>query len=165
MGRPLGMRFDEVDHGHVVTSIQTRPDFSNPLGTVHGGITDTLPDSVVGCAVHTSLPAGVGYTTLKVKVIYVRAVQTNGETLTAAAPSSAPGRRAATAEARSSTDAASSSPTPPRPSTAPAENGCGWNGRAHRRTRDPRRRTSCFTSTTASSSAAERSLRKASRRP
>jgi uncharacterized protein (TIGR00369 family) len=55
-----------------------------PVRAVHGGIADTLPDSVVGCAVHTSLPAGVGYTALEVKVIYVRAVQTNGETLTAA---------------------------------------------------------------------------------
>jgi uncharacterized protein (TIGR00369 family) len=71
MERPLGMRFDEVDHGHVVISIQTRPDFSNLLGTVHGGIAAMLLDSVVGCAVHTTLPAGVGYTTLELKVNYV----------------------------------------------------------------------------------------------
>ncbi len=65
IGRLLGMRFDEVDHGRVVMSVDTRPDFANPLGTVHGGIPATLLDSVVGCAVHSTLPAGVGYTTLE----------------------------------------------------------------------------------------------------
>lgn len=100
IGRLLGMRFDEVDHGHVVMSVETRPDFSNPLGTVHGGIAATLLDSVVGCAVHTTLPAGVGYTTLELKVNYVRAVQTNGETLTATGSVIHVGRRTATAEGK-----------------------------------------------------------------
>ncbi|CCG01849.1 Thioesterase family protein [Blastococcus saxobsidens DD2] len=100
IGRLLGMRFDEVDHGHVVMSVKTRPDFSNPLGTVHGGIAATLLDSVVGCAVHTTLPAGVGYTTLELKVNYVRAVQTNGETLTATGSVIHVGRRTATAEGK-----------------------------------------------------------------
>ena len=100
IGRLLGMRFDEVDHGHVVMSVETRPDFSNPLGTVHGGIAATLLDSVVGCAVHTTLPAGVSYTTLELKVSYVRAVQTNGETLTATGSVIHVGRRTATAEGK-----------------------------------------------------------------
>lgn len=44
----------------------------NPLGTVHGGWFCTLLDSAVGCAVHTTLPAGKGYTTLEIKVNMVR---------------------------------------------------------------------------------------------
>ncbi|MGW5698017.1 PaaI family thioesterase, partial [Streptomyces asiaticus] len=59
IGRLLGMRFDEVDPGRVVVSLDTRPDFANPLGTVHGGIAATLLDSAMGCAVHTTLPAGL----------------------------------------------------------------------------------------------------------
>lgn len=100
IGRLLGMRFDEVDHGRVVMSVQTRPDFSNPLGTVHGGIAATLLDSVVGCAVHTMLPAGVSYTTLELKVNYVRAVQTNGQVITATGTIIHFGQRTATAEGR-----------------------------------------------------------------
>lgn len=100
IGRLLGMQFDEIEHGRVVISVQTRPDFANPLGTVHGGIAATLLDSVVGCAVHTTLPAGVGYTTLELKVNYVRAVQTSGVMLTATGTVIHAGRRVATAEGR-----------------------------------------------------------------
>lgn len=100
IGRLLGMHFDELEHGRVVISVQTRPDFANPLGIVHGGIAATLLDSVASCAVHTTLPAGVSYTTLELKVNYVRAVQTSGETLTATGTVIHAGRRVATAEGR-----------------------------------------------------------------
>lgn len=100
IGRLLGMRFDEVDHGRTVISLDTRPDFANPLGTVHGGIAATLLDSVMGCAVHTTLPAGVGYTTLELKVNYIRTAQTNGRVLTAEGTVIHAGRRTATAEGK-----------------------------------------------------------------
>jgi uncharacterized protein (TIGR00369 family) len=44
----------------------------NPLGTVHGGWFATLLDSAVGCAVHTTLPAGKAYTTAELKINIVR---------------------------------------------------------------------------------------------
>ncbi|MER6011941.1 PaaI family thioesterase [Streptomyces bluensis] len=100
IGRLLGMRFDEVDHGRIVISLDTRPDFANPLGTVHGGIAATLLDSVMACAVHTTLPAGVSYTTLELKVNYIRAARTDGQTLTAEGTVIHVGRRAATAEGK-----------------------------------------------------------------
>jgi uncharacterized protein (TIGR00369 family) len=100
IGRLLGMRFDEVEPGRVVISLDTRPDFANPLGTVHGGIAATLLDSVMGCAVHTTLAAGVGYTTLELKVNYIRAAQTDGRTLTAEGTVIHAGRRVATAEGK-----------------------------------------------------------------
>lgn len=100
IGRLLGMRFDDVEHGRVVISLDTRPDFANPLGTVHGGIAATLLDSVMGCAVHTTLAAGVGYTTLELKVNYIRAAQTDGRTLTAEGTVIHAGRRVATAEGK-----------------------------------------------------------------
>lgn len=46
----------------------------NPLGTVHGGWFATLLDSAVGCAIHTTLPAGRAYTTLELKINLVRAL-------------------------------------------------------------------------------------------
>ncbi len=46
----------------------------NPLGMVHGGLACTLLDSVVGCAGHTTLPAGVGYTSIDLNVSYLRPI-------------------------------------------------------------------------------------------
>ncbi|MFI2758921.1 PaaI family thioesterase [Streptomyces echinatus] len=100
IGRLLGMRFDEVAHGRIVISLDTRPDFANPLGTVHGGIAATLLDSAMGCAVHTTLPVGTGYTTLELKVNHIRAARTDGQTLTAEGTVIHAGRRTATAEGK-----------------------------------------------------------------
>jgi uncharacterized protein (TIGR00369 family) len=41
---------------------------------VHGGYAATLLDTVMGCAVHSSLKAGQGYTTLELKIAYQRAL-------------------------------------------------------------------------------------------
>ncbi|MFB6954781.1 PaaI family thioesterase [Streptomyces niveus] len=49
IGRLLGMTFDELEEGRVVLSLSTKPDFANPLGTVHGGIAATLLDSAARC--------------------------------------------------------------------------------------------------------------------
>lgn len=81
-------------------SLTTNPDFTNPLGTVHGGIAATLLDSVMGCAVHTMLPAGVGYTTLELKVNYIRAAKIDGLTLSAVGTTIHVGRTTATAEGK-----------------------------------------------------------------
>lgn len=98
--RLLGMRLDEVDPGRVVMSVTTQPDFANPLGTVHGGIAATLLDSVMGCAVHTQLEAGVAYTTLELKVNYIRAASLDGRQLSAEGTTIHVGGRTATAEGR-----------------------------------------------------------------
>ena len=100
IARLVGMRFDEVGHGSIVASLDTRPDFANPLGTVHGGIAATLLDTVMGCAVHTTLAAGVGYTTLELKINYVRPAHTGGQKLAGTGSVIHVGRRVATAEGR-----------------------------------------------------------------
>lgn len=46
----------------------------NPLGIVHGGLACTLLDTVVGCAAQTTLPAGVGYTSIDLSVSYLRPI-------------------------------------------------------------------------------------------
>ena len=68
----LGFAIDHVDEGNVVFSMDPRDEHTNPLGTVHGGIVTTLLDSAMGCAVHTTLPPGVMYTTLELKVNFLR---------------------------------------------------------------------------------------------
>ena len=69
----------------------------NPIGAVHGGLVCTLLDSVCGCAVHSTLPAGTGYTSVEIKVNYLRPVKA-GDELTAHGWVTKPGRRVAFAE-------------------------------------------------------------------
>ncbi|SHM38022.1 PaaI family thioesterase [Cryptosporangium aurantiacum] len=96
----LGMDIVEVEEGRVVFTVDAKPEFSNPLGTVHGGIHATLLDSAMGCAVHTTLPAGVGYTTLELKVNYVKAISLDAGTLSCVGQVIHVGGRVATAEGR-----------------------------------------------------------------
>lgn len=72
--RALGFSLTEVEVGRVV--FEYEPNFAhyNPLGSIHGGVAATLLDSVMGCCIHTTLKAGTGYTTLEIKVNYVRAM-------------------------------------------------------------------------------------------
>jgi uncharacterized protein (TIGR00369 family) len=100
IGRLLGMRMESVEPGQVVFSVTTTPDFSNPLGQVHGGICATLLDSAMGCAVHTQLEAGVGYGTVEMKLNYIRSVPTDGTVLTATGSVIHIGGRTAVAEGR-----------------------------------------------------------------
>jgi uncharacterized protein (TIGR00369 family) len=75
---PIGETLDfipvEGEPGRIV--FQGTPDkrHYNPLGSVHGGYFCTLLDSAVGCAVHSVLPQGLGYTTLELKVNLIRAL-------------------------------------------------------------------------------------------
>ena len=70
----MGFRGVEFEHGRAVFEMTPGPEHYNPIGTVHGGIALTLLDSAMGCAVHTTLAAGVGYTTLEVKTNFVRPI-------------------------------------------------------------------------------------------
>ena len=72
--KALGMRLTEIEKGRVVFTYEPVFDHYNPLGSVHGGIAATLLDSVMGCCIHTTLKAGTGYTTVEIKVNYVRAM-------------------------------------------------------------------------------------------
>lgn len=67
-----GMSWESVEQGRVVFALTPEEFHYNPIGTVHGGIFATLLDSACGCAVHSTLPAGTGYTTLDITVKYLR---------------------------------------------------------------------------------------------
>ncbi len=100
IGELLGMTVTEIEVGRVVFEITTRPDHANPMGTVHGGVCATLLDSVMGCAVHSTLEAGVSYGTLELKVNYIRSVPTTGVKLIGTGTVIHAGRTTATAEGR-----------------------------------------------------------------
>jgi len=63
----LGMGIAEVEEGRVVFTATPDERHYNPIGVVHAGLAATMLDSALGCAVHTKLPAGSGYTTLETK--------------------------------------------------------------------------------------------------
>lgn len=70
----MGFEPIEAEEGRVVFEATPTADLYNPIGSVHGGFAATLLDSAMGCAVHSTLPEGVGYTTLELKVNYTRAI-------------------------------------------------------------------------------------------
>jgi uncharacterized protein (TIGR00369 family) len=72
IARLLGFRLAEVEEGRAVFTAEPAEYHYNPIGVVHGGLAATLLDSAMGCAVASRLPIDVVYTTLELKVNYVR---------------------------------------------------------------------------------------------
>ena len=68
------MQFDfvEVEPGRVVITCVPDESAYNPIGAIHGGLICTLLDSVTGSAVHTTLPQGKGYTSVEIKITYLK---------------------------------------------------------------------------------------------
>jgi len=74
IAQALGFTLAELEEGRVVFGVEPAEYHYNPIGMVHGGVAATLMDSAMGCAVHTRLPAGEGYTTLEMKINLLRAI-------------------------------------------------------------------------------------------
>jgi uncharacterized protein (TIGR00369 family) len=96
----LRMEPVELEPGRAVFEGEPREEHYNPIGVVHGGYAATLLDSALGCAVHTTLEAGVGYTTLSLEVKMVRPITAAIERVRAEAEVLYRGRRQATAQAQ-----------------------------------------------------------------
>ncbi len=89
----------EVGDGRAVFAGRPGEEHYNPIGVVHGGYAATLLDSALGCAVHTTLPAGAGYTSLGLEAKYVRPINRDTGRVICEANVLYRGRRQATAEA------------------------------------------------------------------
>jgi len=100
IGKTLGFTVVELEEGRVVFGGHPDERVYNPIGTVHGGYAATLLDSAVGCAVHSALKAGQGYTTLELKVAYHRPMTKDTGPVRAEGKVIQLGRRAAFAEGR-----------------------------------------------------------------
>ena len=99
IGRHMGFRLVEVEKGRALFEGEPGPHLLNPLGAVHGGFALTLIDSACGCAVHTELEPGVGYTTVETKVNFTRPIDPNGGTIFCEGRVLSRGRQIATSEA------------------------------------------------------------------
>ncbi len=100
IGATLGFELVEVSEGVAVFEAEAGPWAYNPIGSVHGGWYAAVLDAPLGVALHTLLPAGVGYTTLEMKVNVVRPVQPDTGRLKAVGKVVHKGRRTAVTEAR-----------------------------------------------------------------
>lgn len=96
----LGFEIVEAENGRAVFAIAPAEWMYNPIGVVHGGIAATILDSCMGCAVHTTLAAGVGYTTTDLQVRYIRAMSDSTGRVLAEGRVVHAGKRTATAEGR-----------------------------------------------------------------
>ena len=90
----------EVSEGRAVFAMMPAEYHYNPIGVVHGGVAATLLDSAMGCAVNSALPAGTSYTTLEIKVNYLRPLTMKTGLVRAEGTVVHQGRRMAVAEGR-----------------------------------------------------------------
>lgn len=96
----LRMQPVELGDGHAVFEGEPGEEHYNPIGQVHGGYAATILDSVLGCAVHTTLPQGGAYSTLTLEVKYTRPITRDTGRVRAEATVVHRGRTQAVAEAR-----------------------------------------------------------------
>jgi uncharacterized protein (TIGR00369 family) len=96
----LGIDGIEAEEGRVTVTMTAREYHYNPLGTVHGGVLATLLDTAAACAVHSTLPAAVGYSSLDLTTKFLRPVTLESGQLRCVGSVISQGRRTALAEAR-----------------------------------------------------------------
>lgn len=96
----MRLRPVELEEGRVVFEGEPGEEHYNPIGVVHGGYASTLLDTVLGCAVHSTLAVGEGYTTQTLEIKLVRAITRETGRVVATGDVLYRGRKQATAEAR-----------------------------------------------------------------
>jgi uncharacterized protein (TIGR00369 family) len=95
----IGIESIEPEEGRVTVTMRAAEFHYNPIGTVHGGIIATLLDTATGCAVHSVLPADIGYTSVDLSTKFLRPVTIDSGLLTCVGTIVSRGRRTALAQA------------------------------------------------------------------
>jgi uncharacterized protein (TIGR00369 family) len=95
----MNFRITEIEEGSAIFIGEPGEEHYNPIGVIHGGYASTLLDSVLGCAVHTTLPAGVTYTSQTLEVKYLRPITRETGAVRAEGHVVYRGRKTATSEA------------------------------------------------------------------
>jgi uncharacterized protein (TIGR00369 family) len=100
IAQTLGFAPTELEVGRAVFAGSPEDYVFNPIGSVHGGYAAAMLDSALGCSIHSALEAGIGYTTVELKVNYVRGLSDRSGTVLAEGKVIHVGKSIATAEAR-----------------------------------------------------------------
>lgn len=95
----VNMALVAAEPGRVEFTCEPDESAYNPIGSVHGGLVCTLLDSAAGCALHSMLPQGRGYTSVEIKVSYLKPVRSTSGRLTAVGTLVKAGSRVAFTEA------------------------------------------------------------------
>ena len=74
IGELLGMRVDEIAPDRAVFSMDATRRHANPMGTLHGGVLCDLADGAMGMAWASELTTGETFTTLELKINFLRPV-------------------------------------------------------------------------------------------
>ena len=101
----LGFKLKEAKTGRIAFELEPAEYHYNPIGMVHGGVASTVLDSAMGCAIHSTLPLGTGYSTVELKVNFVRPMSTKTGKVRCEASVIHTGGSIATAEAKLVDDA------------------------------------------------------------
>ena len=96
----IDFTLEEVEPGRAVFSLTPGEEHYNPIGSVHGGIFATLLDSAAGCAVQSTLPQGMAYTSLDLTVKFLRRITVDTGTVRAIGTLVSRGRQTALAQAQ-----------------------------------------------------------------
>jgi uncharacterized protein (TIGR00369 family) len=96
----LDIRPHQVSQGCISFKLTPAEYHYNSIGTVHGGVISTLVDSAMACAIHTLLPKGTAYTTLELKVNFLKSLKSDTGEVMCEGKAIHVGGRVATAEAR-----------------------------------------------------------------
>ena len=92
-------RVESTGEGRISVYLEPREFHYNPIGSMHGGVISALLDTAAGCAVHTALPAGIGYTSLDLHTRFLRPVTVASGLLRCDGTVVSRGRQTALAEA------------------------------------------------------------------
>jgi uncharacterized protein (TIGR00369 family) len=74
-------RIEATGPGSITLYLEPQEFHFNPIGSMHGGVISAVLDTAAGCSVHTTLPAGLGYTSLDLHTRFLRAVTLASGTL------------------------------------------------------------------------------------
>jgi len=100
MVKLLNLKLIEVSEGYAVFTVQPDERHYNGLGIAHGGLAATLLDTATGCAINAMMPAGRVFTTLEMKVNYLRPITADTGLIRCEGTVIHAGSRVATAEGR-----------------------------------------------------------------
>ena len=75
IGRLLGFVLKAVEPGRAVFEMEADERHHNPMGTLHGGVYCDLADAAMGYAYAATLDEGETFTTVELKINFLRAVR------------------------------------------------------------------------------------------
>ena len=70
----IGFRLTELGNGEAIVELNTGRHHYNPMGTVHGGVLCDIADAAMGMAFASTLSADQSFTTLELKINFLRPV-------------------------------------------------------------------------------------------